>query len=121
MKKVATLFSSITFSVYLHAVEVGESRAAVLSELGKPQSSIQSSSREILNYERRTIQLKDAVVVKISHRPVIVASAEKAEGAGQASTSQKVEKRMQSYVASPYSGIVVVPGEVKLHPLAAPE
>lgn len=120
MKKVISTLSFLTTLAGLHAVEVGETKEAVLSELGKPKSSIQSSSREILTFEKRIVKLKDGIVEKVSFRPVRVASTEE-KTEKKAPTLRKDVGLTQSYAASPYSGIIVVPGEIKLHPLSTQE
>ncbi|MDQ8194505.1 hypothetical protein QEH59_08705 [Coraliomargarita sp. SDUM461004] len=119
MKKASTILSIAVFIVSLtglSAVEIGETKASVLCELGQPASYIQSSSKEILNYEMKIIHIADGLVEKISQRPVQVVKREIKEEE-RSGTPEAPELHTKRYVASPYSGIVVVPQGIKLHPL----
>jgi hypothetical protein len=123
MKKASTILSIAVFIVSLtslSAVEIGETKASVLSELGQPMSYIQSSSKEILNFEKKIIHIADGLVQQISHRPVKIVKKEiKAEELSTAPQAPKIHSK--SYVASPFSGIVVVPQGIKLTPLRTAE
>lgn len=104
----------------MDAVEIGETKASVLSELGQPRSYIQSSSKEILNYENKIIHITGGLVENISYRPIQAVKKEIKEE--EHSTAPKTPKlHTKSYVASPYSGIVVVPQGIELHPLHTAE
>jgi len=123
MNKVSTILSVTAFIsslAGLHAVEIGETKASVLSELGQPMSYIQSSSKEILNYENKIILIAGGLVKEVSDRPIQAVKTEIKEE--KRSVAPKTpERHTKSYVASPYSGIVVVPQGIKLRPLHTAE
>ena len=43
-------------------IKIGESRAAVVKALGRPQGRIMQGEREILTYDRGTVELKNGSV-----------------------------------------------------------
>lgn len=120
MRKTSTLLNiaaCIVSLTSLSAVEIGETKASVLDALGAPTSYVKSSSREILNYEKKIIHIADGLVKEVSDRPIQIVKKEvKQERRSTAPMTSRILSR--SYVASPFSGIVVIPQGIELHPLA---
>jgi hypothetical protein len=51
-----------------HAVQVGQARGAVIAELGKPTSTLEVGSREVLTFPRGDVTLVNGVVTEVRLR-----------------------------------------------------